>query len=72
MRSFELLVFLFNLYSEEIVVLQRVMNYPGTRKYQERGTRPGTVFLRFAITRTRPGTGSYYPEGTRVIKRSNI
>ena len=34
------------------------------------GTQPGTGFLRLAITR--PGTGSHYPEGTRVIKWSNI
>ena len=52
-----------------ILVLQRVIKYPGTRHV---GTRPGPEFKRFGITRTRPGPGCQYPGVPETLESSNF
>ena len=52
-----------------LLVLQRVIKYPGTRHV---GTRPGPEFKRFGITRTRPGPGCQYPGVPESLESSNF
>ena len=52
-----------------LIVLQRVIKYPGTRHV---GTRPGPEFKRFGITRTRHGPGQKYPRVPESLERSNF
>ena len=52
-----------------LLVLQRVIKYPGTRHVD---TRPGPEFKRFGITRTRPGPGYQYPGVPESFKSTNF